>query len=415
MAITGQVAVTECDVLVIGGGPGGGAAALHCARAGLATRVVEEHGEIGVPVHCGECISALAVDQLHLNLPESVISRPVKGIRVIFPDGTARKLTEPGYVLEKHEFERWISREAEKAGAVLHLSHRLYSLEKLHDGGRFVGWRCSGDGDMFPIRAGVVIDASGVAGVASRLLKLNPRPQVIAGLQYEMQDVPTDGYLDFYIWPSYATRGYVWVIPKAGGRANVGLVSETRKGVAQGLERFISQGSLKGRGRSNPPWRGSSEPAKGFGGAIPISGPVDRTVDDGLLLVGDAAGFTSPLFEGGSHLALKSAGLAAQAAIEALGRGDTGAESLRQYEERWRAEFPPYDRIMRGKDALYALSDEEISLMGRCLPEEMSYMGVQGKARVGLRLLRRRPSLLRRRVIPAMMAFGYSRAKHCGW
>ena len=55
-----------------------------------------------------------------------------------------------------------------------------------------------------------------------------------------------------------------------------------------------------------------------FGGTIPISGPRSVTVDDGLILVGDAAGFTSPLFEGGSHLALWSGRQAAQTIAKIL-------------------------------------------------------------------------------------------------
>jgi uncharacterized protein YoxC len=107
---------TECDVLVIGAGPGGGAAALHSAREGLSVILIEDHDEIGTPVHCGECISDLAVNNLQLDLPTSVISRRVDGIRVLFPDGTAKKLSEPGYVLEKHLFEQWLAEEAVEQG-----------------------------------------------------------------------------------------------------------------------------------------------------------------------------------------------------------------------------------------------------------------------------------------------------------
>ncbi|OYV48909.1 MAG: hypothetical protein B7X10_02480 [Burkholderiales bacterium 21-58-4] len=44
---------------------------------------------------------------------------------------------------------------------------------------------------------------------------------------------------------------------------------------------------------------------------IPSSGPLPRIFGDGLLLAGDAAGFTSPMFEGGTQLALKSGEFAA--------------------------------------------------------------------------------------------------------
>ena len=48
--------------------PGGGSAALHAARAGLSTLLLEADPEIGTPVHCGECLSELAV-QTSTNCP----------------------------------------------------------------------------------------------------------------------------------------------------------------------------------------------------------------------------------------------------------------------------------------------------------------------------------------------------------
>ena len=122
-----------------------------------------------------------------------------------------------------------------------------------------------------------------------------------------------------------------------------------------------------------------------------------------------------PLFEGGSHLALKSAQFAAITAANSIQNGNFTAHELKKYTESWKAEFPPYNKILKGKSALYSLSDNDMSVMGRCFPDEMSDMGISGKAMVAFRLLIRRPSLSFRRIIPAMLAFGYSRAKHYGW
>ena len=405
--------IERCDVLVIGAGPGGGNAALHSSRAGLSTIIIEDHKEIGTPVHCGECISDIACANLELELPLHVISKRVDGIRVIFPDGTEKKLTEEGYVLEKHLFERWICDEAVSEGATLHLGHKLDSMEKIYHEGKFTGWRCNGKGDNFPIEAKIVIDASGVAGVASRLINLNPRPKVIAGMQYEMLKVPTDNYLDFYIWPKYAEKGYLWMIPKCDGRANVGLVTEDKSRTKKGLDEFIADTHFKDLEQVAPPWKTKGNPA--FGGTIPISGPHENTHTDGLLLVGDAAGFTSPLFEGGSHLALKSAVFAAQIASKAISSGDISSESLAEYTSLWQKEFPPYSKILRGKSALFDLSDDDMSLMARCFPNEMSNMGPHGKIVVCFKIFIRKPSLYTKKIIPAMLSFGYSRAKYYGW
>lgn len=412
-------AVSMCDVLVIGAGPGGGNAALQCARQGLSTMLIEDHSAIGTPVHCGECISDLACDNLNLDLPEHVISKRVHGIRVIFPDGTEKCLTEEGYVLEKHLFERWIADKAVEAGASMHLSHKLSSMDRVEEDGRFVGWKCDGKGEQFPIQAKVVIDASGVAAVCSKVVNidedtpLNTMGKVVAGMQYELLEVPTDGYLDFYIWPKYAEKGYLWMIPKCDGRANVGLVTEDRPRTKKALDEFIGITHFKELEQVPPPWKEKGNPA--FGGTIPISGPFENTHYDGLMLIGDAAGFTSPLFEGGSHLALKSAVYAAETAAAAIAEDDVSAERLAIYAKLWKDEFPPYDKILRGKNALFDLTDDEMSVMARCFPDEMSDMGVSGKAMVGLRLLSRRPGLYLKKVVPAMLAFGYSRAKYYGW
>ena len=411
--------MSTCDVLVIGAGPGGGNAALQSARRGLSTILIEDHPAIGTPVHCGECISEIACHNLDLDLPEHVISKRVHGIRVVFPDGTEKCLTEEGYVLEKHLFERWIADEAVEAGASMHLGHKLSSMERLEEDGRFTGWLCDGKGDEFPIRAKIVIDASGVAAACSKIVRLgddeplNEMGKVVAGMQYEMLEVPTDGYLDFYIWPKYAEKGYLWMIPKCDGRANVGLVTEDRPRAKKALDEFIDITHFKGLEQVRPPWKEKGSPA--FGGTIPISGPFENTHHDGLMLVGDAAGFTSPLFEGGSHLALKSAVYAAKTAAAAIEEGNLSADRLSEYSRLWKDEFPPYDKILRGKNALFDLTDDEMSVMARCFPDEMADMGINGKAMVGLRLLVRRPGLYFKRIIPAMLAFGYSRARYYGW
>ena len=170
------------DVLVIGAGPGGGSAALHAARAGLSTLIVEADPEVGTPVHCGECLSELAVENLDLQIPDHVKALDVKGIRVIFPDGTEKLLTEKGYVLEKHLFERWLCDEAIGKGAELRLGHRVTSMERVYNSeNQFSYWEIDGKGEEFPLQCKSVIDASGVSGAASKLLDMGTQIEVIAG------------------------------------------------------------------------------------------------------------------------------------------------------------------------------------------------------------------------------------------
>ena len=64
---------------------------------------------------------------------------------------------------------------------------------------------------------------------------------------------------------------------------------------------------------------------------------------------------------------------------------------------------------------LNALSDEEMTAMAKCLPEELGNMSALQKLGIGLRILVKRPSLIRKGVISTLKSFGYSRAKYFGW
>ena len=89
--------------------------------------------------------------------------------------------------------------------------------------------------------------------------------------------------------------------------------------------------------------------------------------------------------------------------------------NLISYEKAWKKTFPPYNKILKGKEALYELTDEEMSFMARCLPEELSNMSPLQKLGIGLKILVRRPVLLTKKIISVLRSFGYSRAKYFGW
>src|SRR6185503_2280361 len=95
------------------------------------------------------------------------------------------------------------------------------------------------------------------------------------------------------------------------------------------LERIAETlgGSWRGR-RVDGPW------ASG-----PFDWPTRRTVADGVVLVGDAAGYYDPLTGQGIYRALRSAELAARAIDSALRGGRVSSADLRGYALRHRAVF----------------------------------------------------------------------------
>jgi len=388
------------DVLIIGAGPAGGSAAWHCAQNGLKTLVLEEHQAVGEPVHCGECLSQVACDRMGWKLPAETVAMPVKGVRVVFPGDKSTLLTEEGYVLEKHKFEQWIMKQAQSAGVTLALGKKVTALKR--DAQSQVWTVSCADGTNFQSK--ILMDATGVAALVSRLLNLNPRFQSVIGIQYEMKDIPTDGYMDFYIWPELAPHGYLWMIPKGDGRANVGLVTNENIKAKTYLDQFVAKMGWKDK-----------VVVKTFGGLIPASGPLQKTVDDGVMLIGDAAGFTSPLFEGGSHLGLMSGRFAANVAKKAIQQNDTSKAVLLEYEQLWKAEFPQYDKIIGGKHALYKMSDAELEFVGSIMPPELSHVSTLQRIQFGFKVLTKKPGLFKKGLNSAMEAFGYSKAEYYGW
>lgn len=385
------------DIAIIGAGPAGNYTAYAAAKSGASVAVFEEHGTIGEPVHCGECLSLLACQRLGLTLPDEAISQQVKGIRLVFPDRTNSFIREPGYSLEKEKFEQYLSLLATKEGASYKLRHRVSALGQ--EGGAWNIGTTQGE-----YSAKIIIDASGVAGVASKLLSLNTPPKTVIGLQYEMSPIESDGFIDFFLWPRLAPEGYLWIIPKKDGRANVGLVTHDAPNTRKYLEQFISEYGLSGKSR-----------IKAFGGQIPASGHVHKTYSEGIMLIGDAAGFASPVFEGGTSLAMASGKFAAQVAAEALAKGDASKASLSKYELLWKKEFPDYKKLVANKSMLYKFSDAELGKIASFIPRDLTHIPLASRLKIGASVAVSAPSLLAKGFIPAMEALGKSRAQHYGW
>lgn len=385
------------DVAIIGAGPAGGNTAINTAKNGLKTLVFEEHKTIGEPVHCGECLSGLALERQKLVLPEKVISKKVKGVRIIFPNNKSHLVTEPGVVLEKHLFEQWLAKKAVQEGAEILLDHKVLDLKK-------EGTKWNLKTNHGEIEAKIVIDASGVQSVVSQKTGLNSRFESVVGIQHEIEGIPNDGYLDFHLWPDLAPEGYCWAIPKSNNRANVGLVTNQKNKAKEFCNEFIER---KG-------WQEKTV-VKTFGGLIPASGPVKKTFSDGLLLIGDAAGFTSPMFEGGTQLGLQSGRFAAQAAVKAIKENNWQQQNLAEYETMWKKEFPSYNALVKGKKAIYSFSVEELNRISEMLPKELRNLSLREKLKIGGNILRKNPHLLKKGILNAFRAFEFSGAEYYGW
>ena len=360
------------DVLVIGAGPGGSTAARYAAAAGCRTLLVEKRAEIGTPVRCGEGVAKGWLEEIGVAPSREFIAHEVDGARVIAPDGSTlvvderRAGNEVGYVLERDLFDRHLAKLAARAGADIRLKCTAMGL--LLEDGQVTGAGCEHMGEVLQVRAPVVIGADGFESQVGRWAGLSTHLRardIDACLQYTLVGIEGDPrYSDFYLG-SCAPGGYVWVFWKGPGVANVGIgvnLSKLKdKAEVKGyLDRFIASKPELARGRV----------LEEVAGAVSVSMPLETTVANGLMLVGDAARLIDPVTGGGILNACLSGRYAGEVAAEAVRAGDFTAKFLAAYDKKWRARLE--EQLHRNylvKERLLKMDDAMISKLVRAVAE----------------------------------------------
>ncbi|MDD1706611.1 MAG: NAD(P)/FAD-dependent oxidoreductase, partial [Methanoregulaceae archaeon] len=98
-------------------------------------------------------------------------------------------------------------------------------------------------------------------------------------------------------------------------------------------------------------------------GGVSVCRPLDTTVTDGLMIVGDAARIVDPMTGGGIYNAMFTGRLASQVGTKALSEGSCTKEALLPYDKQWR-ESPMGKTIARNwhvKETLINLSDSKLN------------------------------------------------------
>ncbi|MEJ5198542.1 MAG: hypothetical protein WHX53_06435, partial [Anaerolineae bacterium] len=134
------------------------------------------------------------------------------------------------------------------------------------------------------------------------------------------------------------------VFPVGEGRANIGVGILGRGGAdpAPNLRRHLDAFLRRHDRLATATPIG---PARGY--PIRIDFPHCRTVGDGFLVIGEAAGLVNPVTGEGIDLAMESAELAAGAITAALAAGDVTAAGLRRYERDLHARYGSFFRGIR--------------------------------------------------------------------
>ncbi|TRZ68609.1 MAG: NAD(P)/FAD-dependent oxidoreductase [Methanothrix sp.] len=325
----------KCDMVVVGAGPAGSMAAKTAADEGLDVVLLEKRQEIGDPVRCAEGVSKATLAKM-VEPDPSWIAAEVKGARIYAPDGTSFVMTEDragsevGYVLERKVFDRMLAMKAAEAGAKVMVKTRALGL--LEKNGVPTGITALHIGEKIDIEAPLIIGADGVESKVGRWAGIDTvlKPQDIeVGAQFLVQDVKIDGeYCEFFLGNDIAPGGYIWAFPKGKNLANLGIGiqgSRSDPGMAlRLLQRFLKERMPQ------------AKILEMIAGGVPVSGPIESTTSNGVMLVGDAARQSDPITGGGIINAMRAGVMAGEVAAELVPQGDLSREALKIYEDRWR-------------------------------------------------------------------------------
>lgn len=307
------------DVMVIGLGPAGGAAAAAAAKAGLSVLAVERKREIGMPVQCAEFIPLPLSGYAQA---AGVLVQRIAGMKTFLPSGAMEQSVFPGLMIDRAAFDQALAREAETHGAHLLLDSRLRRLDVAS--GQAVIETPAGEQT---IAYRLLVAADGPHSTVAAALGL-PALEAVQTRQYTVPLRRPHADTDIWLSDAYP-GGYAWLFPK-GKVANLGVgmdkqLSGDMKAPLDSLHRQLVEEGLVG-----------NEILTRTGGAIPVSGMRDRLIVGNILFVGDAAGLTHPVTGAGIAAAVVSGQCAGEAAAAWVG-GEQ--EALGEFEQDLRDQF----------------------------------------------------------------------------
>jgi flavin-dependent dehydrogenase len=308
------------DLIVIGGGPAGAAAAITAARK-RARVLLLERGHYPRHKVCGEFVSAESLDLLANLLGRNGSAVTQNAIRIgrarLFLDGRIleTKIGPAAASIARIDLDAALWNSGETDGVE---ARQGVTVRNVTGQGPF---RVYTVGEEFEGRA--LINASGRWSRFNLEKVLGIKGMRWLGVKAHFSELPTSESVDLYFFEG----GYCGVQPVRPGEINV--CAMVRADVASSLPEVLAlHTALHQRSRE---WLRLSDPVS----TSPLIFRDPQPESNGLLMAGDAAGFVDPFVGNGISLDLRSGSLAAECLARFLVQRISLADAAREYRDAY--------------------------------------------------------------------------------
>ena len=335
----------QCDVLIVGAGPAGCAAAITAQRLGLKVVVIDK-AVFPRDKCCGDGLTTLALRELeHLGLRPTTNSwTTVQDVFLRSPSGREVHLKLPGHKGQYAAVVKRIELDAELVQLALNTG------VEIHQGLAFSQIKIASQGAQISLHDGKTITAKHVVaadGMWSPVRKaLGCTPIGYRGDWHAFrQYVKADGTRsrDLWVWfEKDLLPGYLWSFPLADGRVNLGFGVPRKDGLNGKQLAAIWHGLLERPSVRQVLGKVELEDSRSAW-PIPARLPKAQLAEGPVLFVGDAATATDPLTGEGIGQALESGRLAA----EAIAADSPSEPATVTYEKAARAAFELDHRLSK--------------------------------------------------------------------
>ena len=312
------------DVLIVGAGPAGSAAAWYASQAGYHVGVVDMANHLTTPRDktCGDGLTPRAVATLsHMNAERILEGRPdIRGLKL---HGFGGSVTEPwpttgsfptrGSAIARTELDTALLRHAVSAGAEFHGGIKI--IDATVDRGDRVSTVTGVDqatDNELTFQFKYLLLAEGVRSGIARQLGVQWLRGLVHGVAARSYirtphgDEPwIHSHLELRDENQVAQPGYGWVFPLGEGRANLGCgaLGTAKRPAGVNTKKLLRQYAEQLRNE----WSVEGEPQQVTSALLPMGGAVTRVSGENWAAIGDTAALVNPLNGEGIDYALESA------------------------------------------------------------------------------------------------------------